>query len=129
MVEEWHDVLLDDVGACSTHFVHLVTLDDLSDFLDGLNDFNASASVGVLARFDKPSVSFLWLGGMLELRVLLLLLFLLQAFSSLLKFLLKSEKLLIAHVSNMEGHGNILERIDFLGLVVIFEVHEKGLFV
>lgn len=129
LVKEGHDVLLDDVGASSAHLVHLVTLDDFPDFLDGLNDFNASASVGVLARFHKPSISFLGLGGMLELLVLLLFLFLLQTISSLLKFLLEPEKLLISHVSNMKSHGNVLERIDFLGLIVIFEVHEESFFV
>lgn len=129
LVEEGHDVLLDDVGTSPAHFVHLVTLDNLSDLLDGLYDFNAGASVGVLSRFDEPSVSFLGFGGVLELLVLLLLLFLLQTLGPLLKLLLEPEELLIIHISNMEGHGNVLEWVDFLGLVVIFEIHEESLLV
>lgn len=129
LVEEGHDVLLDDVGASPAHFIHLVTLDDLSDLLDGLDDFNASASVGVLSRFDEPSVSFLGFGGVLELLVLLLLLFFFQTLGPLLKFLLEPEELLVIHISNMEGHGNVLEWIDFLCLVVILEIHEESLLV
>lgn len=129
LVEEGHDVLLDDVGTSSAHFVHLVTLDYLSDLLDGLDDFNTGASIGVLSRFDKPSISFLGFGGVLELLVLLLLLLLFQTLSSLLEFLLEPEELLITHISNMEGHGNVLEWIDFLRLIVILEIHEERLLV
>lgn len=129
LVKERHYVLLNDVGTSSAHFVNLVTLDYLSDFLDSLNDFNASASIGVLSRLDKPSISLLGLGGVLELLVLLFLFFLFQALSPLLKFLLKPKKLLVAHVSHMKGHRNVLEWVDFLGFIVILEIHEESLLI
>lgn len=129
LVEEGHYVLLDDVGASSAHFVHLVALDDLFDFLDGFDYLNASASIGVLSRFDQPSVSFLGLSGVLELLVLLLLLFLFQALSPLLKFLLEPEKLLVSHISHMEGHRYVLEWIDLLSIIVILEIHEESFLV
>lgn len=129
LVKEGHYVLLDDVGARPAHFVNLITLDYLSNFLDGLDDFNTSASIGVFSRFDKPSISLLRLGGVLELLVLLLLFFFLQALCPFLKFLLEPEKLLIAHVRHMEGHRDVLKWIDLLSFIVILEIHEESLFV
>lgn len=129
MVEKWHDVLLDDVGTSSAHFVSFVTFDDLNDFVDAFNNLYACSSVCVLAWFDKPSVALFCFETMLKLLVLLLLLFVFDELRTLLILFLKLNEFFIVEVSHMEGHWNVLERIDFLGIIIIFEVHEECLLV
>jgi hypothetical protein len=90
LVEERHDVLLDNVGSGTPHLVDLVSLDYLFNFLYGLDHFYASASIGVLSGFNQPSISFFRLGYMFELLVLLLFFLLFEIFRSLVEFFLES---------------------------------------
>ena len=129
LVEKRHDVLLNDVRASSAHFVSLVTLDDLNDLIDALNDLDAGSSVCVLAWLNKPSVALFSLEAMLKLLVLLLLLFVLDIFSAFLILFLEFSEFLIVEISHMEGHWNVLKRIDLLRIIVIFEIHEESLLV
>lgn len=129
LVEEWHNVLLDDVGTSSPHFVSFVAFDDLNDLIDAFDYLDASSSVCVLAWFHKPSISFFSLEAMLKLLVLLLLLLVLDELSTLLVLFLELCEFFIVEISHMKGHWNILERVDLLGIVVIFEIHEKRLLI
>lgn len=129
LVEEWHDVFLDDVGTSSTHFVSFVAFDDLNDLIDAFDYLDACSSVCVLAWFHKPSISFFSLEAMLKLLVLLFLLLVFDELSTLLVLFLELCEFLIVEIGHMEGHWNVLERVYLLGIVVILKIHEKRLLI
>lgn len=129
LVEKGHDVLLDDVGTSSPHFIRFILFDDLNDLVDAFNNLNTCPSVCVLAWFDKPSIAFFCLETMFELLILYLLLLIFDEFSTFLILFLEFEKFFIVEISHMKGHWNVFERIDLLGIIVIFEIHEERFFV
>lgn len=129
LVEEWHDVFLDDVGTSSAQFISFVAFDDFNDLIHAFYYLDASSSVCVLTWFDKPSISLFSLEAMLKLLVLLLLLLVLDELSTLLILFLELCELFIVEISHMEGHWNILERVGLLSIIVILEIHEECLLV
>lgn len=95
LVEEGHDVLLNDMSARATHFVNPISADDLFDLLQTFHDLNTCASVRVLSRFDQPRISFFRLKTVFKLLILLFLLLLLNTFCPPLILLLKFFELLV----------------------------------
>lgn len=112
------------MGSRTTHFIYFIALYQLFDFLYIFDYFNARTSIGVFTRFYQPSISLFWLKTRLKLLVFLLFLLLFDHFSTTLILLLEFFELFVLAVSNMESHGNVFERIDFLSLIVIFQVHK-----
>jgi hypothetical protein len=129
LVEEGHNVLLNYVSTGPAHLVDLVLLDDLPDLLNILDHFDACTSVGVLPRFDQPGIPLLRFETVLKLLVLFLLLLVLDILRPSFVLLLEFLELFVFAIGDVEGHGDVLEGIGLLGLVVVFEVHEESLFV
>ena len=129
LVEEWHDVLLDDVGTSPAQFVSFIALDDFNDLINAFNYLDSSSSVCILTGFDKPSIPLFSLEAMLKLLVLLFLLLVLYELSTLLILFLELCEFLIVEISHVEGHWNVLERVDLLSIVVILEIHEECLLI
>jgi hypothetical protein len=94
LVEEGHDVLLDDVGARTALFVDGVRPDNGLYLFDAFHHLDSGASVGVLAGFDQPGVAAF---GFEPLHWLVLYLFVLvgNGVSSSLELFLKLAELLI----------------------------------
>ena len=61
LVEEGHDVLLNDVSANSSHFINFIFLDNISNLFDSLNHLNVCSTISIFTRLHEPSVSLFWL--------------------------------------------------------------------
>ena len=124
LVKEGHYVLLQDVSPWPTQLVDFVLSDNLLDFFETFDDLNPCSSVGVLARFDKPGIPLLGSEAIFKLLALLFLLLLLDGLGSPIVLFIEEAKLFALEISDMVGHGDVLERIGVLGLVVGLYIHE-----
>ena len=61
LVEEGHDVLLNDVSANSSHFINFIFLDNISNLFDSLNHLNVCSTISIFTRLHEPSVLLFWL--------------------------------------------------------------------
>ena len=123
MVQEGNDVLLDDMGTGLALATLLCLIDDVVDFLEGLDYNDAVASVGVFSRFHEPCVAALGLKPVLDLVVwvgLLVLLLLLNFVFPLIVLNQEIVKLLVPLLLNMESHRDVDKWVFFSGLVVSF---------
>lgn len=115
------------MGAGLAFATLLCLVNNVVDFLEGLDDDNAVASVGVFARFHEPCVAALGFEPVLDLVVwvgLLVLFLLLNFVFPLIVLNLEIIKLLVPLLLNMERHRDVDKWVFFSGLVVSLEVHE-----
>ena len=107
------------MSAGSAQLVDLLLAYQLLYLLDALENLNAGPSIGVFSWFHEPSVPFLGLETVLELLVLFFLLFFLDYLVSPLVFFLELLELFIFYVGDVEGHGDELKGVGFLGFIVV----------
>jgi len=128
LVEEGHDVLLDYVGAWTSLFVHCVCSYYCFDLLDALHYLYSCASVCVLAWFDEPGVATFGLEAFHRL-VFGFLVFVVDGVCPSVELFLKLREFLISQFSDVKCHGDVVEWVDFLCVVVVLQIHKEGLFV
>lgn len=117
------------MGTRTTLLISFLPPNDILDLLKTLHNFDACPPISIFPRFNQPGIPLFGFKPILELLIFLLLFVLSNRLSPSLIFFLELGELLIIDIGDMEGHGNVLERVDLLGIVVIFEVHEESLFV
>ena len=106
IVKKWHQIFLNYKSRF--RLFHLLFLDQLLNFFNGLLDTDTSPSVCILCRLDNPKLWFF--------------------FPSLIACS-KSIPLPIIDIFDMESDRNVLEWVNTLLLVVGLQIPEKGLLV
>lgn len=129
LVEEGHDVLLDDMSSRTALFIRLLSPNNFLNFLDVLQHLDSSSPIRILSRLHQPSISLPRSKPMLQLFSFLLLFVFLDDVGPPLIFFLKLPEFFISDISDMKGHGYVLKGVYFLNLVIIFEVHKESLLI